>query len=124
MACGALCAAWLQITLEFDLVGFEEILYSLEYNIFLLFTFQNAVMTFEEEKLNLALSTLRATEKRLSSDLAWSPSLVGLQQTVRSRLWGFGGSSSTTSLSENQQVIASPLVGQKCYHTCQGVWDL
>ena len=51
----------------------------------ILFHTQNAVMTFEEEKMALALSTLRATEKRCSNDLSWSPSFSNLQQSVRSR---------------------------------------
>ena len=54
----------------------------------MLFSFlQNAVMTFEEEKMSLALSTLRTAEKRCTSDISWSPSFNNLQQTVRSRLW-------------------------------------
>ena len=48
---------------------------------------QNAVMTFEEEKMSLALSTLRTAEKRCTSDISWSPSFNNLQQTVKSRLW-------------------------------------
>ena len=51
------------------------------------FFFQNAVMTFEEEKMSLALSTLRTAEKRCTSDISWSPSFNNLQQTVKSRLW-------------------------------------
>ena len=61
-------------------------------------------MTFEEEKLAVALSTLRATEKRCMSDVSlWSvPSLSNLQQSVRSRLWsGFTHSSSSQNLCNN-----------------------
>ena len=72
------------------------------------FLLQNALMTFEEEKLALALATLRATEKRCLSDAstanastnAWSvPSFSHLQQSVKSRFWsGFSHSSSSQNL--------------------------
>ena len=65
-------------------------------------------MTFEEEKLALALATLRATEKRCMSDAStanpstntWSvPSFSNLQQSVKSRFWsGFSHSSSSQNL--------------------------
>ena len=63
-------------------------------------------MTFEEEKLALALATLRATEKRCMSDATtqasptWSvPSFSNLQQSVKSRFWsGFSHSSSSQNL--------------------------
>ena len=71
--------------------------------------FQNAIMTFEEEKLALALATLRATEKRCMSDVTsaspttWSvPSFSNLHQSVKSRLWsGFSHSSSSQNLCSN-----------------------
>ena len=44
-------------------------------------------MTFEEEKMSLALSTLRAMDKRCSSDLATSPISSSLLN-IKSRLWG------------------------------------
>ena len=66
-------------------------------------------MTFEEEKLALALATLRATEKRCLSDASsvnastnasWAvPSFSNLQQSVKSRFWsGFSHSSSSQNL--------------------------
>ena len=67
-------------------------------------------MTFEEEKLALALSTLRATEKRCMSDLTpWSvPSFSNLQQSVKSRLWsGFTHSSSSQNLCNTAEQMVS-----------------
>ena len=67
-------------------------------------------MTFEEEKLALALATLRATEKRCMSDVttipptsnqnSWAvPSFSNLQQSVKSRFWGgFSHSASSQNL--------------------------
>merc|ERR1719317_188608 len=44
-------------------------------------------MTFEDEKMSLALATLKTAEKRCNSDLSWSPSFNNLQQSVKSKLW-------------------------------------
>ena len=51
------------------------------------FYFQNALMTFEEDKMAKSLTTLRAMEKRCSSNLSWSPSFSSFQ-SMKSRLWG------------------------------------
>jgi len=74
--------------------------------------FINAVMTFEEEKMSLALSTLRTAEKRCTSDISWSPSFNNLQQTVKSRLWRLPSREKTaeevteaTALKLEQQII-------------------
>ena len=51
------------------------------------FYLQNALMTFEEDKMAKSLTTLRAMEKRCSSNLSWSPSFSSFQ-SMKSRLWG------------------------------------
>ena len=61
---------------------------SLEYLIMVCFFYlQNALMTFEEDKMAKSLTTLRAMEKRCSSNLSWSPSFSSFQ-SMKSRLWG------------------------------------
>jgi len=50
-------------------------------------SFINALMTFEEDKMAKSLTTLRAMEKRCSSNLSWSPSFSSFQ-SMKSRLWG------------------------------------
>ena len=94
-------------------------------------------MTFEEEKLALALSTLRATEKRCMSDSTnsgvansgqtWSvPSFSNLQQNlVRSstRFWRFSHSSSSQNLSNDNRLnnpsttTAEQMVSELCTNT-------
>ena len=59
------------------------------------FFVQNALMTFEEEKMAKSSATLRAMEKRCSSNLSWSPSFSSFQ-SMKSRLWG-------TQILSNQQ---------------------
>jgi hypothetical protein len=44
-------------------------------------------MTFEEEKMSFALSTLRSMDKRCSSELATSPFSSSLL-SIKSRIWG------------------------------------
>ena len=61
----------------------------------LFWLFQNALMTFEEEKMAKSLTTLRAMEKRCSSNLSWSPSFSSFQ-SMKSRIWGVGSQSQST----------------------------
>ena len=60
-----------------------------DFFIIMVFSFylQNALMTFEEDKMAKSLTTLRAMEKRCSSNLSWSPSFSSFQ-SMKSRLWG------------------------------------
>ena len=68
------------------------------------FPLQNALMTFEEEKMAKSLTTLRAMEKRCSSNLSWSPSFTSFQ-SMKSKLWG---SNQLSSASQSVSVIYFP----------------
>ena len=86
-------------------------------------------MTFEEEKLALALATLRATEKKCMSDVTsipltsnqtnWSvPSFSNLQQSVKSRFWsGFSHSSSSQNLCSSNNNGLNATAEQMVSHT-------
>ena len=76
------------------------------YALFSLFPLQNALMTFEEEKMAKSLTTLRAMEKRCSSNLSWSPSFTSFQ-SMKSKLWG---SNQLSSVSQSVSVTYFPLI--------------
>ena len=88
-----------------------------------IFAFQNAVMTFEEEKMVLALATLRATEKRCATSSSYSPSLLtsspsfsSFQNLVKYRLvqdvWS-DASSTSTSPTVSKKFLSPPIGKEK-----------
>uniref|UniRef100_A0A0K2UP74 Uncharacterized protein n=1 Tax=Lepeophtheirus salmonis TaxID=72036 RepID=A0A0K2UP74_LEPSM len=84
-------------------------------------TFMNAVMTFEEEKMNRCLGTLRSMEKRCNSELSWSPSMAsisGMKSRMVRGIWG-NGESNVGMHEEEGRLAALRLEQQIILADCQ-----
>ncbi|CAB4054319.1 unnamed protein product [Lepeophtheirus salmonis] len=81
----------------------------------------NAVMTFEEEKMNRCLGTLRSMEKRCNSELSWSPSMAsisGMKSRMVRGIWG-NGESNVGMHEEEGRLAALRLEQQIILADCQ-----
>ncbi|XP_040567969.1 tetratricopeptide repeat protein 39C isoform X2 [Lepeophtheirus salmonis] len=78
-------------------------------------------MTFEDEKMNRCLGTLRSMEKRCNSELSWSPSMAsisGMKSRMVRGIWG-NGESNVGMHEEEGRLAALRLEQQIILADCQ-----